>query len=142
MTSSTFLDVTIFKAISNALLRTSMSGLDKTRRISMTRSSRTPSCSLCSSLTLSRTISLTLLSDSLMANSINLDADAGNQPRYHENRTFDRGRIIRQAGEGNSSFINNSIRRRLQQFKNQTKVFWLQINKGVSCWRRLLYYLD
>jgi len=50
--------------------------LDKTRRISITKSSRTPSCSWCNSLTLSRTMSLTLLSDSLMANSMNFEAAA------------------------------------------------------------------
>jgi len=76
MTSSTFLLETIFKAISKALFRTSMSGLERTRRISITRSSSTPSCSSCNSLTFSSTISLTLLSDSLIANSINFPADA------------------------------------------------------------------
>lgn len=43
-TSSTFLLETISSAIARAFLRTSISGLARTRRMSMTRSSRTCSC--------------------------------------------------------------------------------------------------
>ena len=59
-----------------AQLKTKGKNEERTRRISITRSSNTPSCASCNSLTLSRTISLTLLSDSLMASSMNFEAEA------------------------------------------------------------------
>ncbi|EZF27180.1 hypothetical protein H112_00826 [Trichophyton rubrum D6] len=62
--------------MNKALRRTSMSGLERTRRISIVRSSRTPSLRFMSWWTRSSTISLTLLSASLMHSSINFAAAA------------------------------------------------------------------
>ena len=75
-TSSTFLLETMSMAMLRAFLRTSRSGLESTRRISMVRSSRMPSLTRRNWLTFSRTINLTLLSDSLMLSSMNLAAAA------------------------------------------------------------------
>jgi hypothetical protein len=74
--SSTDRDVTSSREISRAFFLTSKSGEDKIRRTSITRSSRTPSFFLRSAATRSKTMSLTLLSGSLIANSMNLLAAA------------------------------------------------------------------
>jgi hypothetical protein len=75
-TSSTFLLDTISRAMCSAFLRTSMSVLDSTRKISIARSLSTPSFFFRSWSTFSRTINLTLLSETLMQRSMNLAAAA------------------------------------------------------------------
>lgn len=70
ITSSTFRELTMSRAISSAFLRTSMSGLPTTRRMSMTSSSRTCSCFWWRREMRERTIVLTLLEGSWMTSEI------------------------------------------------------------------------
>ena len=88
----------------------------------MTSSSKTPSCASCNSLTLSRTMSLTLLSDSLIANSMNFEAEATVNLMHWVRGTFDCGGITGEIRQRIGRFINNGIGTRFQQIEIQTQI--------------------
>lgn len=81
--------------------------------MSMISPSSTCPCLVRSASSLSRTMSFTLLSDSLITRLMKQDAAASNNlergNRYIQRRTFDSCRVLGQCGEGSGSFVFHSV---------------------------------